>query len=140
MSLFVLDTDTLTLFQHRHAQVCQQVAGHPSTDVVITVITIQEQLDGWRNALNRARTRQTIAEAYDFLGTMLLPAYLHFRVLLFPEPAILRFESLVALRLNVGRMDLRIGAIALENNAKVVTRNQRDFSRIPGLVLEDWSV
>jgi tRNA(fMet)-specific endonuclease VapC len=44
------------------------------------------------------------------------------------------------MKLNVGRMDLRIGAIALEHGATVVTRNLRDFRRIPNLTAEDWSV
>lgn len=51
-----------------------------------------------------------------------------------------RFRELKALRLNVGPNDLRIAAIALGYGAMVVTRNMRDFERIPGLRCEDWSV
>jgi tRNA(fMet)-specific endonuclease VapC len=51
-----------------------------------------------------------------------------------------RYNGLVSMRLNVGKMDLRIAAIALEHGAVVVTRNTRDFQRIPGVTVEDWTV
>lgn len=60
--------------------------------------------------------------------------------LTYSESAIARVAQLKTLRLNVHLMDLRIAVIALENGAVVVTRNQRDFGRIPGLSVEDWSV
>jgi tRNA(fMet)-specific endonuclease VapC len=37
-------------------------------------------------------------------------------------------------------MDLRTAAIALENSAVVVTTNVRDFQRVPGLVVPDWTL
>ncbi len=44
-----------------------------------------------------------------------------------------------ALRKKRLRQDLRIAMIALTQNAIVVTRNQRDFSQIPGLQIVEWS-
>jgi tRNA(fMet)-specific endonuclease VapC len=38
----------------------------------------------------------------------------------------------------IGPYDLQIAAIALTHNLTVVTHNTREFSRVPGLTLEDW--
>ena len=140
MSHYVLDTDVLSHWQHGNPVVEQHVRKHSSDLVSIPVISIQEQLDGWHSLLRRARTRYDEALAYDLLSAILVPSWSQFGVVPFPESAILRFEQLVALRLNVGKMDLRIAAIALEYGAVVVTRNQRDFGRVPGLMIEDWTV
>lgn len=58
----------------------------------------------------------------------------------FTEAAIARYDDLVALKLNVGKNDLRIAAITLEHGGTLVSRNLRDFQRVPGLTVEDWSV
>ena len=55
------------------------------------------------------------------------------------EAAIRRAKALQAAKLNVRKMDLCIAAIALELDATVVTCNVRDFKRVPGLKIEDWS-
>jgi tRNA(fMet)-specific endonuclease VapC len=44
------------------------------------------------------------------------------------------------MKLNIGKMDLRIAAITLEIGGTVVTRNLRDFQRIPNLRVENWAV
>jgi len=39
----------------------------------------------------------------------------------------------------VGEFDLLIGATALANGLTLATLNRRDFAKIPGLAVEDWS-
>ncbi len=40
----------------------------------------------------------------------------------------------------IGPYDLQIAAIALANALTLVTHNTKEFSRVPGLILEDWEV
>lgn len=40
----------------------------------------------------------------------------------------------------IGAYDLQIGAIALKNNLILVTHNTKEFSRIDGLIYEDWEI
>jgi len=36
--------------------------------------------------------------------------------------------------------DLRIAAIALANDAIVITRNRADYEQIAGVMIEDWTL
>jgi tRNA(fMet)-specific endonuclease VapC len=47
-------------------------------------------------------------------------------------------RHLESLGLTIGPYDLQIAAIALANGCTLVTHNQAEFSRVPGLPLEDW--
>jgi tRNA(fMet)-specific endonuclease VapC len=138
MSRYVLDTDILTLYQENHPVVHRNVAGHLPTDLAIAVISVEEQLAGWYNQLRHALPPDALARVYQRL-TNNIKALARLEILSFTEPAILRYEQLKNLKLNVKKMDLRIASIALEHGAILVTRNLRDFQRVPGLVLEDWS-
>jgi tRNA(fMet)-specific endonuclease VapC len=60
-------------------------------------------------------------------------------VMPFDELAQMIFSSLRAHRARVGTQDLRIAAIALSQEATLVTRNRQDFAGIPSLQVEDWS-
>ncbi len=139
MSLFVLDTDLLTLYYRGHPIVVRNVDAHSPTELAISILTVDEQLTGWYTLTRQARRPEEICRAYAHLGDAVV-RLARWRILPYTEPAITRVAQLKALRLNVRLMDLRIAAIALENGAVVVTRNRRDFGRVPGLSVEDWSV
>ena len=117
---------------------CAAVAEHSPDDLAVTVITVEEQLSGWYSLLRQSREPQELAGVYRRLAENV--AFLaRVKILSFTEEAIARFENLQAQKLGIGTMDLRIAAIALENGATVVTRNVRDFGRVPGLTIENWA-
>jgi tRNA(fMet)-specific endonuclease VapC len=139
MAVYLLDTTTLTLLQRNHLQVSNAFARHSGNTIGLTSVNIEEVIGGWfallrkvKNNSHEARTSQSLAEAMAFLA--------NFPIFPVTEPALDRFDHLLRLKLNVGKMDLKIAAIALEQNATVVSNNVRDFRRIPGLLLEDWSI
>jgi tRNA(fMet)-specific endonuclease VapC len=138
MSRYAFDTDTLSLYQSGHTKVVQAVASHNLADLAITVISVDEQLSGWYRLLRRVTRPDHVARAYRRLAES-IPFLAQFPILSFTERAIARHEQLDAMRLNVGKMDLKIAAIAVENGCTVVTRNERDFRRVPGLVVENWA-
>jgi len=72
-----------------------------------------------------------LAEAVRFLNRV--------QIVDFDEPAIHRCEQLKKRKIKIGKMDLRIAATVLERGAILVTRNLRDFQKVPGLQIEDWS-
>jgi tRNA(fMet)-specific endonuclease VapC len=138
MSLFLFDTDTLSHLEQKRISVVSRMLKASPASVGITVISVQEQFNGWLAVINKAKNDGERARLYQRLtDTVRVLSGLH--VVTFSEPAILRYHALRSMKLGVGTMDLRIAAIALEEGATVVTRNLRDFQRVPGLACENWA-
>jgi tRNA(fMet)-specific endonuclease VapC len=66
------------------------------------------------------------------------------RILNFDDAANHQYKQLLQLNPTLRKKrlqeDLKIAAIALSTGATVVTRNQRDFSLVENLRLEDWTI
>jgi tRNA(fMet)-specific endonuclease VapC len=138
MMLFVLDTDTLTLFEEGHPGVCEQVLQHSPEAVAITVLSVEEQLSGWYTQLRQAKRPERLAWAYRCLAeTVRLLARL--KILTYDEKAMQRFEDLRKQKIKIGRTDLRIAATVLEYGATLVTENLHDFQQVPGLTIASWA-
>jgi tRNA(fMet)-specific endonuclease VapC len=138
MSLWVLDTDMLTIWLRGQETVAARVATTPPQQLAVTIITVEEILRGWYTQLRQARDDQQLARAYQALqetveftrGILLLP---------FDLPGIRRYRQLRTHHRRIGTNDLRIAAIVLEQQGILVTRNPTDFVDIPGLQHDDWS-
>ncbi|MGP0066309.1 MAG: type II toxin-antitoxin system VapC family toxin [Isosphaeraceae bacterium] len=139
MTPYVLDTDILSLLERGHPRVQQQCGARSPADLAITVITVEEQLSGWYTTLRNARSPDGLALAYQSLADT-VQILARFTILPFTTAAISRSQQLISSRLNVRRSDLRIAAIVLEHRGTLVSRITRDFGRVPGLVIEDWSI
>ncbi len=138
MSLYVLDTDHLSLYRYGHPQVTARLEAISADQLAVTVITIEELIRAWYTQIRRARDAERLARAYEGLFEVAELSKL-IRVLPFTRAAVDRYLNLRATLPRTGKMDLSIAAIALEFEGIVVTRNRRDFEQVPNLLLEDWT-
>jgi tRNA(fMet)-specific endonuclease VapC len=138
MSLWVLDTDTLSLWLRGHEAIAAQVARTPPQQLAVTIITVEEILRGWYTQIRRARQDEQLARAYEALQQT-VEFVRGIQILAFDLSAIIRYQQLRTRHRHTGTNDLRIAAIVLEQEALLVTRNISDFNEITGLQLEDWS-
>src|SRR5262245_11506276 len=110
-----------------------------AADFASSIVSFHEQVLGGHALINRPRTTADVIHGYSLL-LEILQSYMARVVLPFDAAAATIFDGLQAQRLRIGTMDLRIAAVALSRGLVVLTRNLRDFGRVPGLVTEDWTV
>ena len=141
MSLWLLDTDHVSLLLERHPQVSSKVV-NLGADVAITVVTVQELFNGWIVRINDAKEVEDLVRLYDKLNRT-ISLCKQVTVAGFDQAAGDCYRSILLENplLSKKRLqkDMRIAAIALSLQATVVTRNYQDFSQVPGLCLEDWT-
>lgn len=138
MSLYVLDTDHLSLYGRNHPQVITQLQANLEK-VATTAINIEEQVKGRLAQVAEAKDGVALINAYQRLvETVMLLS--EFQVLQYNQNACAIHQSLKAQRIRVGTQDLRIASITLAHNRILVTRNLQDFKKVPNLVIQDWSI
>jgi tRNA(fMet)-specific endonuclease VapC len=139
---YLLDTDHISVIQQQsgpdYTALAARIAPHPRTDLALSIVSFHEQVLGCHTYINRAGTAAQVVRGYGMLSR-LLSDYSAVSVLPFDTAAASVFDRLVAQRVRIGTMDLRIGAITLANGLILVTRNITDFRQVPGLITDDWT-
>ena len=143
MTYYILDTNHLSILQRRTEPAFSKLSlrlNEVSPDLIfVTIISFQEQFQGWMAFINRAKKADQIVTAYLKLES-LIQLFSVSQISSFDYKANEIAEKLRRQRLRLGTMDLRIASIALSHNAILLTRNLSDFSRIPDLKVEDWTI
>ena len=140
--MLILDTDHVSLaFWGRGVdaeRVRARVASADIEQLRTSIISYEEQTRGWLVFAAKAKTVAQQVHAYQRLERH-LENYKKIPLVGFSEAAAMEYQRLRKEGIRIGAMDLRIAAIALTNDATVVTRNVAHFQKVPGLKLEDWS-
>ena len=102
-------------------------------NIKLSTIVIAELMHG---AYKSKRTEKTLSDTEEFIAG--------FEVIPFDYDAAVAYGKIKASLERKGQVigsnDMLIAAVALSRNAVLVTNNTREFSRIDGLKLDDWTL
>lgn len=130
---YLLDTDICIYYLNRRAPaVAERFTSIGLDDLGVSATTAAELRFG---ALNSGRPARNTGTVVDFL-TLVRPVP-------FDEIAALHYGH-IKRRLSaegklIGPLDTLIAATALAREATLVTNNVREFTRVPGLSVENWT-
>jgi len=125
----ILDSDHCVAILRAQLDLSGRVA--PDEELVVTAISVGELVHG---ATKSQRPADNLARLDVLLAAL--------TVLPYDEWAARHFGQIKAQLERSGEvisdLDLQIASIALDQGATLVTHNQKHFSRLKGLTLEDW--
>lgn len=101
-------------------------------------LSYEEQPRGWLQLIAQARSPEDEILAYKRLESY-IKVFSQIKIIGYDSAVVSTFQSLRASYRSLGKMDLKIAAIAISCNAILLTRNLQDFGRIVELNAEDWT-
>ncbi len=133
---YLLDSNAwISHLRQKNQSVTHRLRQHPASDITLCSVVLGELLYGAERSgpINRIANivlvagirQQYISQPFDDYAAGI---YSKIRA------------HLAGLGTPIGPNDLMIAAIALAHNLTLVTHNTAEFSRVPGLNLEDWQV
>ncbi|HEY6723823.1 MAG TPA: PIN domain-containing protein [Polyangiaceae bacterium] len=131
MTLFMLDTDTVSFALRGLGQVASRLQSHKRSELCLSAITVAEL----RFGADKRKSRRIHRVIDAFLAGI--------DVLAFDAAAAAKFgvvgAALATSGLPIGQMDTLIAAHALSVTATLVTNNEKHFSKVAGLKIENWT-
>ncbi len=129
---YLLDTCVISDFIKGEPNTQARLKQTPPTDIAVSVITVMELRYGLQ--LNPQRAQKIEPVITSFLSSItLLPFGISEAEQVAHIRAILRSQGQP-----IGAYDVLIAATALQYNLVMITANQREFERVPGLQTENW--
>jgi tRNA(fMet)-specific endonuclease VapC len=134
------DTDVLVEVFNGTTRLLERLATIPAREQAVPIVVAEEILRARLNAVRQAESRKlplTLPLAYTLFQRSLV-ALRGMAFLSYSDEADLVFREWRSQGIRVGTHDLRIAAICVAHRARLVSRNRRDFDRVPGLDVEYW--
>ena len=137
--MILMDSDHLTVFKYTSGE--RSLRLRARLDAVVdevvgtTVVNVEEQMRGWISVLAKERQLRRQIAAYRELAH-LFEFIRPFHIALLTDAAVDLFDQFGGIQ--ISKSDRKIAAIAIANNALLLTANRRDYEQIPGLRFENW--
>ncbi len=113
---YLLDMDHLSILQQQSGQeylaLAARLAQHSPSDLALSIVSFHEQVLGCHTYISRARDEQGVVRGYGMLGR-LLSDFAAVPVIPFDAAAASTAVALLARRVRIATMDLRIASIAV---------------------------
>ncbi len=130
--MFLLDTNVcIQYLRGKNARVRQRLAACPPPDVRLCSVVLSELYFGALRSADPLKNRTAVdqfAAPFSSLPFDDAAADICSRIR----------HHLESRGIPIGPYDMQIAAIALVHDCTLVTHNTKEFSRVPGLSLEDW--
>ena len=133
--MLVLDTSALSTVMHRVERSLERLAEHSPADIVLCAPVAAEVSFGLARLGEATKRRKLLTAEYRKLREAVYWAD-------WSEPAAWRFGVMKAELYTRGRivddLDIAIGSIAMELDARVATHNAKHFRELSGVEVDDW--
>ncbi|HEY3304617.1 MAG TPA: type II toxin-antitoxin system VapC family toxin [Candidatus Binatia bacterium] len=138
--MIAFDTDVLTEILLGNAAFVARAAAIPMREQAVPVIVIEEIMRGRLNVIRQAEAGiggASIARAYELFEETFRD-FRRLHILSYTTQAETLYQQWRQQGIRIATHDLRIAALCIAHPARLISRNRRDYERVPGLMVEFW--